>query len=238
MPSPSSTSAASWSKRSVSSFPFRRIARLSALLAITAGCAGTAASKQSSTVSDSDYGRLGVGQTRPVEEARAQLALAQDELGRTKLTKVNDQHEGDLARSDQAAASADASRAAAQTQIGKDSNEPGQMQGARDDTQAAKVGQQAADARLAYSKKLATSQAAAVTAAERKVDLMTEKVNVAKLQSLDDAAIPAAGKYDRASAMQRAVDAQRAYDTALATAATAAAETTTAKEQWQRLDSR
>jgi hypothetical protein len=210
------------------------IAPAALLLTIAAGCAGNAARK-TSTVSDSDYGRLASGQTRPVEEARAQLALAQDELGRARLSVVNDQHEGELARSDQATASAEASRAAAQTKIGKDSNEPGQMQQARDDTKAAATSKDAADARLAYSKKLATAQAAQVSAAQRKVDLMTEKVNVAKLQSLDDAAIPAAGKYDRATAMQRVVDAQRALDEATSRAAAAAAETTTAKDRWQKL---
>ena len=209
------------------------IAAVALLLGFAAGCAGNAAS---STVSDSDYGRLTASQTQPVDDARAQLALAQDELGRARLGVVTDQHEGDLARSDQAAASADMSRAAAESKIGKDSNEPGQMQQAREDTKTAQEGKEVADARLAYSRKLATSRAAQVTAAERKVDLMTEKVNLAKLQSLDDAAVPAAGKYDRATAMQRVVDAQRAHDRATADAATASGETTTAKEHWRKLD--
>ena len=209
------------------------LAAMALLLAIAAGCASNAAS---STVSDSDFARLTAGQIQPVDDARAQLALARDELGRAKLSVVNDQHEGDLARSDQASASADMSRAAAESKIGKDSNEPGQMNRARDDTKAAQRDKELADARLAYSKKLATSQAAQVTAAERKVDLMTEKVNLAKLQSLDDAAVPAAGKYDRATAMQRVVDAQRAYDGANATAARASRETAIAQERWQELD--
>ena len=182
------------------------------LLALTAGCAAFGASRKpaasSSTVSDADFGRLAASQTRPADDARAQLALARDELGRAKLSVVNDQHEGEFARSDQASASADVSRAATQSKIGKDSNDPDQMQEARDDTRAAQQGKEVADARLEYSKKLATSQAAQVTAAERKVDVMTEKVNLAKLQSLEDASIPVAGKYDRATATQRVVDAQ------------------------------
>jgi hypothetical protein len=209
-----------------------------AALAIATGCAGNSASSKAppSIVSDSDYGRLAAGQTRLVDDARAQLALAQDELGRAKLSVVNDQHMGDLARSDQAVASAEASRAAAQTRIGKESNEPAEMQLARDATQAAQTSQQVADARLAYSQQLATSQAAQVTAMERKVDLMTEKVNVAKLQALDDAAVPAAGKYDRAAALQRVVDAQHAFDSASANAASSASETTIAKEHWRKLE--
>jgi hypothetical protein len=209
------------------------IAPVIVLLAIATGCASNAAS---STVSESDYARLGVHETKLVDDARAQLALARDELGRAKLNVVNDQHEGELARSDQATASADVSRAVAESKIGKDSNEPGQIPQARDATKTARQGKEAADARLEYSKKLATSQAAQVTAAERKVDLMTEKVNLAKLQSLDDAAIPAAGKYDRATAMERVVNAQRAYDSATASAGTASRETTAAKERWQTLD--
>jgi hypothetical protein len=205
------------------------------LLAIATGCAGNAAPKKAFAVSDADYGRLAAGQTTPVDEARAQLALASDELGRAKLAVVNLQHEGDLARSDQASASADASRAAAQTKIGKDSNEPGQIQQARDDTKAAQQNKAVADARVAYSKKLVDSQSAQIVAAERKVDLMTEKVNVAKLQALDDAAIPAAGKYDRATAMQRVAEAQRAYDGARSKAAAEAHETANAKARWQQL---
>jgi hypothetical protein len=205
------------------------------LLPLAAGCAGSAASspKPSTTVSDSDYGRLSAGQTRPVDEARSQLALARDELGRAKLAVVNDNQEGALARSDQTSASADATRAAAQTKLGAESNEPAQMQQARDDTSAAKQAKTTADARLAYAAKLAKSQAAVVTAAERKVDLMTEKVNLAKLQSLDDASVAAAGKYDRASTMERVVNAQRAWDQSVAVAAAAALETETAKDAWQ-----
>ena len=218
--------------RGMPRFASTSIAAVALLLAIGVGCA----SNKASTVSDSDYGRLTATQTQPVADARSQLALARDELGRAKLGVVNDQHEGALARADQATASADVSRAAAESKIGKDSNEPVQLQQARDDTKAAQQSKEVADARLAYSKKLAASQAAQVTAAERKVDLMTEKVNLAKLQSLDDAAVPAAGKYDRATTMERVVDAQRAYDRALATAATASGETATAKEHWQKLD--
>ena len=218
------------------------IAAIALLLALAAGCAGATApgkvsrASKPSTVSDADYGRLAADQTQPVDDARAQLALARDELGRAKLSVVNDQHEGELARSDQATATADVNRAATESKIGVDSNEPDQLQQAREDTKSAQQGKEVADARLAYSKKLAASQAAQVTASERKVDLMTEKVNLAKLQSLDEAAVPAAGKYDRAAATERVQDAQRAYEHATRLAATASDETSTAKAHWKDLD--
>jgi hypothetical protein len=186
-------------------------------------------------VTDEDYARLGASQTSPVDEARERLAFARDELGRAKLAAVNDQHEGALARSDQGAASADLSRADAETKIGKDSNEPGQVLRAQEDTHSARQGKDVADARLAYAGKLKESREAQVAAAERGVDLMTEKVNVAKLQSLDDAAVPAAGKYDHAAALRRLADAQREHDRATAAATRASQETAAAKERWQVL---
>jgi hypothetical protein len=218
-----------------------RLSRAAAgiLLAVAAGCATTAAPNArgtgASTVSDSDFARLGEDQVQPVTDARADLARARDELGRAKLSVVNDQHEGELARSDQGAARAEASRAAAETSMGTDSNEPDQVQQALDDTETARQGQDVADARLAYSKKLATAQAAQVTASERKVDLMVEKVNLAKLRSLEEAAVPAAGKYDRASMMKRVVDAERAYDRATVTADSAFSGSAAARERWQEL---
>jgi hypothetical protein len=211
-------------------------------LALVAGCANTTASsgssRASSTVSDSDFARLAASEVGPTDEARSDLALARDELGRDKLSLVNDRHEGALARSDQGAASADMSRAAAESDIGKDSNEPAQMQQARDDTEVARQDNEVADARLAYSKGLATAQVAQVTASERKVDLMSEKLNLAKLQSLEEAAVPAAGRYDRSALMERVVVAQRAYDRATAIATTASRESTTARKHWQDLAQR
>jgi len=197
------------------------------------GCASNAAAAKPSRVSDADFARLAEGASKPVDEARLALADARDELGRAQLGVVNDQHEGAFARSDQAAASAGLSRADAETQVGKDSNEPGQKQMAAADTRAAQQDKGAADAHLAYSKKLAASRAAQVTAAERKVDLMTEKVYAAKLQALVDAGVPAAGKYDQAAALERVAGAQRALDVATAHAAEASRATAEAQARWQ-----
>jgi hypothetical protein len=204
---------------------------LALLVAAIAGCA-TSAPRPPSVVSESDFARLPDDKSQRVDVARQRLGDASDELGRAKLGVVNDQHEGALARSDQAAASADLGRAAAETKVGKDSNEPGQKQLASDDTKDAKAGKAVADAHLAYAKKLATSRAAAVTAAERKVELRSEEVNLAKLQSLEEAGIPAAGKYDRAGALERVAKAQKAFDAATVAAARAEAETAAAMSSW------
>ncbi len=207
-----------------------RTAPLLFLVAGLTACATTSKTARTpSVVSESDYARVPAGQTQRVDEARAQLAAASDALGRAKLRSVDDQHEGTFARADQAVAKADRSRAAAETRAGQESNDPGMMQQAREDTRAAQQDTLSADARLAYSKKLATSRAAQVAAAERLVELRTEALNLAKLDTLIDAGAPAAGKYDRIAAVGRVTAAQRAYDDASASAASAAAETAAAK---------
>jgi hypothetical protein len=197
-------------------------------LAGLTACATTSTPRTPSQVSESDYARVPAGRTQRVDEARTQLSEARDALGRAKLSSVDDRQEGTFARADQAGAKADRSRAAAETRAGQETNDPGQMQQARDATRSAQQQTISADARLAYSKKLATSRAAQEAAAERLVELRTEALNLAMLDSLVDAGVPAAGKYDRAAAAERVNAAQRAYEDASASAASAAAETATA----------
>ena len=204
-----------------------------ALLMVTIAACATVGPPPLATVSESDFARLPADKTQRVDAARQQLMEASDELGRAKLGAVDVQHEGAFARSDQAAASADLSRAETEAKVGRDSNEPDQLKLARDDTRSAQQDKVAADARLAYSKKLSISRAAQVTAAERKVELRTEEVNLAKLQALEEAGVAAAGKYDRATAMERVAKAQRAYQAATTTAAQAARETADAMTQWK-----
>jgi hypothetical protein len=207
-----------------------RTALLLFLVAGLTACATTSkVARTPSVVSESDYARAPAGKTQRVDDARAQLAAASDALGRAKLSSVDDQHEGTFARADQASAKADRSRAAAETRASQESNDPGKLQQARDDTRAAQQDTLSADARLAYSKKLATSRAAQVVAADRLVALRTEALNLAKLDTLLDAGVPAAGKYDRVAAVDRVNAAQRAYEDASASAASAAAETAAAK---------
>jgi hypothetical protein len=198
------------------------VAPFALLVVALSGCFTSSAATRPSMVSEADFARLAAGQTEDVDQARAQLAAASDELGRAKLGALNGAHEGAFARSDQASASAEQGRAATETKVGQDSNEPDQVQLARDDTRAAKRSKEAADARLAYSKKLEVSLKAQVTAAERKVDLMTARVNLAKLQALERAGVPAAGKYDRDAAQAAVAQAERAHAAAVATANEAA----------------
>jgi hypothetical protein len=207
---------------------------LGLLLAAPLGCATQrSAETRPSTVSEADYARLPPQQARRVDEARDLLVAAREELGRAKLSVLTDRHEGAFARSDQASAAADLSRAAAETKVGQDSNEPGQVEQAKDDTLSAQQGKASADARSAYAKKLAISRASTVTAAELKVALMLERLNEAKLLALEECGIPAAGKYDRAAVQGRVAKALRVHEEATRTAAASERETSLAYQQWR-----
>jgi hypothetical protein len=222
-------------RRSAASRPTRRLgapaAGLTLLLGAVAGCAGPIASRTPALVSEADYARVPDHQGQRVAAARLELAAARDALGRAKLNFINDENEGDLARADQVAAKADLSRAATETKAGKASNEPVLKQQALDDTAAAQVDKREADTRLAYSKKLDVSRTAQVAAAEHRVTLMVERVNLAKLLAMEEAGVPAAAKYDRKAALERVAEAQRAADAAQAKAAQAAGETAAANDQ-------
>lgn len=111
-----------------------RTALLLSLLAGLAACATTAPPRMPSLVSESDYARVPVDRTQRVDEARQQLSAARDALGRAKLSSVTDQQEGTFARADQASAKAGQTRAAAETQASKESNDPGQLRQALDNT--------------------------------------------------------------------------------------------------------
>ncbi len=206
-------------------------AGLSLLLGAVAGCAGPIASRTPTLVSESDYARVPDDRGQRVAAARLELAAARDALGRAKLNFINDENEGDLARSDQAAAKADLKRAASETKAGKASNEPALKQRALDDTAAAQLDKREADTRLAYARKLEVSRTAQVAAAEHKVTLRVEQVNLAKLLAMEEAGVPAAARYDRKAALERVAETQRAFDAAQALAARAARETAAAKEQ-------
>jgi hypothetical protein len=205
-----------------------RTALLLLLIAGLIACVTAAPPRTPNLISDSDYARVPADKTQRVDEARLQLSAARDVLGHARLSSVDDRQEGTFARADQAEAKADRSRAAAETRAGRESNDPGKVQQARDHTLAARQDTLSADARLAYSKKLATFRAAQVAAAERLVTLKTEALNLAKLESLVDAGVPAAGKYDLLAVVDRVTVAQRAYDDASSSASSAAQETAAA----------
>ncbi len=208
-----------------------------AVLALAAGaCAGGRAERGMDTVSESDYGRLQPNQARMVDDARQEEMQARDELARAQLRLTDTQHEDELAKAEQSSADSDKKRAEAEAKIGAESNEPNQKLRAQQLSEAAELHRRTADAHLDWAKKLIDARKAEVDAARKRVDLMAAKVNLAKLQALQDAQIPAAGKYDLGAISDKVNKAEHAHNDAQAKARNKDGEATAAQQRWQDLN--
>lgn len=209
---------------------------ITGLALLVGACAGGRAERGMDTVSDSDYGRLQTSQAQGVDDARQQELQARDELARAKLRLTDTQHEEELAKADQTGAESDKKRAEAESKMATDSNDPAQRQRAQELNETAQLHRRAADAHLDYAKKLNDARKAEVDAAQKRLDQMEAKVNLAKLQALQSANIPAAGKYDMAAMTNRVNKAEREHDDAAQKARTLDGQATSAQERWQDLN--
>ena len=212
----------------------KKIAMLAGLAALA--CAGPKKEQKPVTVSDSDYGRLPAGQTQLVDSARADLGNARDGVARAKLRQTEARHEEELARADLSAVDADQKRADSMAKASKESNDPGQLERARAANEDVQLRRRAAEARLAYAKKLNEHRAADVEAAERRVGYEEARVEQSKLQALQQARVPAATKYQPGQLDERVVSARRDLEAAEGRARTLSAETANAERLWQELD--
>ncbi|HEX9291719.1 MAG TPA: hypothetical protein VF904_19550 [Anaeromyxobacteraceae bacterium] len=208
-------------------------------LAAVAGCAGMRGGARESApaaqVSDADFGRLPQDQMAPVNEARQFLASARDEQGRAKLRLQEATHEADMAKADQQAAAADAQRAAAHAKVANDSREPAQLEQARQLQEQAQLHKSEADAHAQYAAKLAEARQAAVKAADDQVALGEARVDWSKLQAMQLANVPAAGKYDAGRFQTRVNDAQNRFDQDLQKARQLEGQATASQQRWQDL---
>jgi hypothetical protein len=208
------------------------------LCCATLACAGGRASQreQPITVADSDYGRLQSGQTAIVDAARGDLAKARDAEARAKLRQTEARNQAGLAKADATAADAERGRGEALTKAANESRDPAQLAQAQRITQGAQVRKQAADAHMAYSQKLQAAADTGVTAAERRVAYESARVELAKLQALQAAQVPAATKYDGAKMQAQVDQSRKELEQAEAQARSADAEATTAQRNWEELN--
>lgn len=159
---------------------------------IAAGC-----SHSSPTVLDADYGRLKPDQTVAVDAARSELARAHEELAAAKSKAAEARREEKLADADRGAAKAEALRVEKLVE-------------------AAEARTRAADARRDWAAKLIGARDAASDAAQRRVDLAAAKVELLKLQALEQAKIQGSKQYDEKEFYGRVADFQKKLDDARA----------------------
>ena len=205
-------------------------------LAALAACAGTSSNKgqqaSATTVSDADLGRLAQGQMGPVSEARQFLGSARDEQARARLHLQEVQHESQLATADAQSAKADADRAAVQAKVANESRDPGHLEQARVMKMQADARKRAADARADYAKKVASARQASLAAADQQIAFGEARLERAKLLSLQQANVPAAGKYDMAKFNGRVSDTQKSFDQALQKARDQESQAMAAQQAW------
>ncbi len=207
-------------------------------LAAMAGCAfmrGGAPSAPPAQVSQADFSRLAPDEMGPVKEAREFLASAREEEGRAKLRQQDTVHEADLAKADQQAADSDEQRAVTQAKMANDSREAAQLEQARQFQEQARLHKSEADAHAQYAAKLAEARKADVQSAEDQVALGEAKLEWAKLQAMQQAKVPAAGKYDPTSFQSRVDNAKKKCDQSLQTASDLEEQASSLKQLWQDL---
>lgn len=157
---------------------------------LAAGCASTPPA-----VLDADYGRLRPEQATGVDAARAELARAHEEVEAAKAKNAEARREQKLAEDDIAVARRELDRVKA---LGE----------------AAEARRRAADAHADYAEKLADARKAAEEAAQRRVELSAAKVELLKLQALEQAKLKPSQEYDEKAFYTRVADSQKELDSA------------------------
>jgi chromosome segregation ATPase len=161
------------------------------------------------TVMDADYGRLRPDQAAAVDSARAELARANVELASARAQ--ND----DAAREEKAAAT---ERTAAEKELDR-----------------AKKRVEAAEARTEYAERLVEARKAAESAAQQRVDVLSAKIEVLKLEALEQAKLQPSKPYDSKAFYGRVSDAQKKLEDAQGKMRKLEQQAKEDKERWEDL---
>lgn len=168
------------------------------------------------TVLDADYGRLRPDQAASVDAARGELARAHEEMAAAKAKQVDARREQKLADDDQAVAKREQARVKRLVDEAE-----GRLR--------------AAEAHADYAEKLADARKAAEEAAQRRVDLDSAKVELLKLQALEQAKLKPSQEYDEKAFYARVADSQKAFDEARDQLRRREQESLDAQRRWEDL---
>jgi chromosome segregation ATPase len=160
-------------------------------------------------VLDADYGRLRPDQAVAVDGARAELSRAHEELAAAKAKSGEATKERQAAKSEREAAKKDLERAEKRLE--------------------------AAEAGDEYADKLVEARKAAEAAAQRRVDLSEAKVELLKLQALEQAKMQPSKQYDDKEFYGRVADSQKKLDDARDEVKGLEQEASEGKRRWEDL---
>lgn len=161
------------------------------------------------TVLDADYGRLRPDQAGAVDGARGELARAHEELAAAKAQRSEAERERLASEREQTSAKQDLDRAEKRMQ--------------------------AAEARVEYAGTLVEARKAAEDAAQRRVELSGAKVELLKLQALEQAKMQPSKQYDSKAFYGRVADSQKKLDDAQENLKKLEQEASDGKRRWEDL---
>lgn len=160
-------------------------------------------------VLDADYGRLRPEQAVAVDGARAELSQAHEELAAAKAKN------GEAIKEQQAAEA--------------------EREAARKELERAEKRVEAAEARGEYAEKLGDARKAAEEAARQRVDLSEAKVELLKLQALEQAKMQPSKTYDQKEFYGRVAESQKRLDDAREKVKGLEQEASEGKRRWEDL---
>lgn len=146
-------------------------------------------------VLEADYGKLKPEQTASIDAARTELASAHEELEAAKGKVAEARREKKLAEEDRDAAKSETNRV-------------------KKLVEAAEARSEAAGAHGEYAEALVEAREAAEDAAQRRIDLANAKVELLKLQALEQAKVQPGKAYDDKEFYKRVAEAQKKLDDA------------------------
>jgi chromosome segregation ATPase len=161
------------------------------------------------TVLDADYGRLRPDQAGAVDGARSELSRAHEELAAAKSKNAEVAKEQQLAETEQ--------------------------QAAKKDLERAKKRVEAAEAHVDYVEKLAEARKAAERTAQQRVELSAAKVELLKLQALEQAKMQPSKAYDDKAFYGRVADSQKKLDDSRDEVRKLEQEASDGKRRWEDL---
>jgi colicin import membrane protein len=213
----------------------RRLVVLAGASLVVACASQKAEAPKATQVADVDYGRLTQEQMASVEAARRNEAAAGNDLARAQLRLKEADHEAELAQADVPAVEADRKRAEAEAKMAKESRDPAALDRAQGAKQSADIHEREVKAHADYAAKLKQACQAEATAAQRRLEASSAKVDQAKLQALQSAGVPAAAKYDASSFDTAVSDAAAKQAQAEADALGMRQQAVAAERQWEDL---
>lgn len=166
------------------------------------------------SVRQEDFARVSAAASPGVESASGDVAAAQDELAAARARGSEVRRESDAADSERRRAEDARARARRAAEV-------------------AEARERAASAHREYAEKLAAAREASEQGAARRLELAKARLELAKLEAVQQAGVTVTEKYDKAAFLEQVTDAQKRSDEAQAKARQLAQDAEEAHRRWE-----